>query len=268
MNSNFSVTDDLWQSTLRLFSGTRFPSSVPGFPARARAAARARSRLAAVPRRRAHAGIALTQLPEGAFVDTELLRHSGNRARRLDHHLHGFILEFRREALLRSGQLLSPFQIVHPNGWTVRKVRGTSGAVAGEHLGGGAAVEFPEVAFGSAAVQPGVAEVVPEPVRVHGHPGWPAAAGDGLVDAGRGERPPAVRAEPELGPPGLRVPGAGPQVAVEAAGRLVADLDGPGRPALCRGSGSGGLAGSGRCGRGRRGGCGSRPARTGGCRWR
>jgi hypothetical protein len=32
---------------------------------------------------------------EGAFVDTELLRHSGDRARRLDHHLHGFVLEFR-----------------------------------------------------------------------------------------------------------------------------------------------------------------------------
>src|SRR6266513_2929182 len=43
---------------------------------------------------------------EGAFVDTELLRHSGDRARGLDHHLHGFVLEFRREALLRSGQLL------------------------------------------------------------------------------------------------------------------------------------------------------------------
>src|SRR5580765_1225813 len=43
---------------------------------------------------------------EGAFVDTELLRHPGDRARRLDHHLHGFILEFRREALFRSGQLL------------------------------------------------------------------------------------------------------------------------------------------------------------------
>src|SRR5258705_132188 len=42
MNSNLSVTDDLWQSTLRLFSGTRFPFSVPGFPARARAVARVR----------------------------------------------------------------------------------------------------------------------------------------------------------------------------------------------------------------------------------
>src|SRR5947208_6863870 len=43
---------------------------------------------------------------EGTFVDTELFRHSGDRARGLDHHLHGFVLEFRREALLRSGQLL------------------------------------------------------------------------------------------------------------------------------------------------------------------
>src|SRR6266849_3992996 len=42
---------------------------------------------------------------EGAFVDTELLRHAGNRTRGLDHHLHGFLLEFGREALLRSRQL-------------------------------------------------------------------------------------------------------------------------------------------------------------------
>src|SRR5690348_14682714 len=107
-----------------------------------------------------------------------------------------------------------------------------AGAVAGEHLGGGPAVEFHEVPFGAAAVQPGVAEMVPEPVRVHPHPALPAAAGDDLVDAARGQRSPAVYAEPQLRPPGLRVPGAGPQVAVQAAGRLVADLDGPGCPAL------------------------------------
>src|ERR1700730_1725688 len=47
---------------------------------------------------------------EGAFVDTELLRHAGNRTRRLDHHLHGLIPEFGRETLLRSRQLLLPFQ--------------------------------------------------------------------------------------------------------------------------------------------------------------
>src|SRR5229473_8367687 len=52
---------------------------------------------------------------ERAFVDTELLRHSGDRARRLDHHLHGFLLEFRREALLRPGQLLHLSR--HPSYW-------------------------------------------------------------------------------------------------------------------------------------------------------
>src|ERR1700745_2796747 len=48
--------------------------------------------------------IGVHPVTEGAFVDAELLCHSGNRARCLDHHLHGFILEFRREALLRPGQ--------------------------------------------------------------------------------------------------------------------------------------------------------------------
>jgi hypothetical protein len=32
---------------------------------------------------------------EGTLVDTELLRYSGNRARCLDHRLHGLVLEFR-----------------------------------------------------------------------------------------------------------------------------------------------------------------------------
>jgi hypothetical protein len=38
-----------------------------------------------------------------------------------------------------------------------------AGAVPGEHLRGGPAVEFHQVPFGAAAVEPGVAEVVPEP---------------------------------------------------------------------------------------------------------
>jgi hypothetical protein len=53
-----------------------------------------------------------------------------------------------------------------------------AGAVAGEHLGGGPAVEFHQVPFGAAAVEPGVAEVVPEPVRVGGHAAcapWPGS---------------------------------------------------------------------------------------------
>src|SRR2546423_9192169 len=65
MNSNLSLTDDLWQSTLRLFSGTRFPSSVPGFPVPARAAARAHSRLAAVPPPHAHRGGGFPPYPGG-----------------------------------------------------------------------------------------------------------------------------------------------------------------------------------------------------------
>ena len=73
---------------------------------------------------------------------------------------------------------------------------------------------------------------VPEPVRIGVEVGLPATAGDDLVDTGRGQRPAGVHAEPQLRPPGLRVPGAAADVAVEAAGRLVADLDGPGRAAL------------------------------------
>src|SRR6266481_115390 len=44
---------------------------------------------------------------EGTFVDSKLLSHAGDRTRSLDHHLHGLILVFRREALLRSSQLLN-----------------------------------------------------------------------------------------------------------------------------------------------------------------
>jgi hypothetical protein len=69
-----------------------------------------------------------------------------------------------------------------------------AGAVAAEHLGGGPAVEFHQVSFGAAAVKPGVAEVVAEPVRVGVHAALPAAAGDHLVEAGGGQRLPIVHA--------------------------------------------------------------------------
>jgi hypothetical protein len=74
--------------------------------------------------------------------------------------------------------------------------------------------------------------VVPEPVRVGVHCALAAAAGDHLVDAGGGQRLPVVHAQPQLRPPGLRVPGAGAQVPVQAEGGLVADLDDPGLAAL------------------------------------
>ena len=60
-----------------------------------------------------------------------------------------------------------------------------AGAVAAEHLRGGPAVEFHQVALRPAAVQPGVAEMVPEPVRAGIHAALAAAASDHLVDAGR-----------------------------------------------------------------------------------
>ena len=40
-----------------------------------------------------------------------------------------------------------------------------AGAVTAQHLRGGPAVQLHQVPLGAAAVQPGVAEVVPEPVR-------------------------------------------------------------------------------------------------------
>ena len=107
MNSNLSLTDDLWQSTLRLFQEVIFHLQFPGF-----------SLELAQPRSLIHGQrrfLADMLMAVGTFVDTELLSHAGNRTRRLDHHLHGFILEFRREALLRSKQLL--YLSRHPSSW-------------------------------------------------------------------------------------------------------------------------------------------------------
>jgi len=36
-------------------------------------------------------------VPEGALVDLDLASHFGDRPGRLDHHLHGLVLEFRTE---------------------------------------------------------------------------------------------------------------------------------------------------------------------------
>src|SRR5689334_12784223 len=99
-----------------------------------------------------------------------------------------------------------------------------AGAVAAQHLRRGPAVQLHQVAFGAAAVQPGVAEVVPEPVWVHLHPALPAAAYDHLVDALRRHRPAVIDPQPQLRPPGLGVPGTHPDVAVHGPGGRVADL--------------------------------------------
>src|SRR6266702_2952548 len=107
-----------------------------------------------------------------------------------------------------------------------------AGAVQAEHLRGRPSVEFHQVTLRPAAVQPGVAEMVPEPVRVDIHPALPTAAGDHLVDAAGGQRPPVADPEPQLRPVRLRVPGADAEVPVEAAGGIVTDLDDPGLSAL------------------------------------
>src|ERR1039457_1235377 len=102
-----------------------------------------------------------------------------------------------------------------------------AGTVAAGHLRGGPPVEFHQVSLRAASVQPGVAEMVPEPVRVDVHAALLAASGGHLVDAGRGERLPVARAQPQLRPPRLPVPGAGTEVPVQAPGSLVTDPDDP-----------------------------------------
>jgi hypothetical protein len=69
--------------------------------------------------------------------------------------------------------------------------------------------------------------MVPEPVWVQVDSALPAAAGDHLVDAGGGQRLPVAGSQPQLRPPGLRVPGAGAQVPVQAPRGPVADPDDP-----------------------------------------
>jgi hypothetical protein len=100
-----------------------------------------------------------------------------------------------------------------------------AGAVAAEHLRGGPAVELHQVTFGAAAVQPRVAEVVPEPVREHLDAALAPAADDDLVDPAGGHRAAVVDAEPQLRPVCLGVPGADADVAVEGAGGVMAELD-------------------------------------------
>jgi hypothetical protein len=69
-----------------------------------------------------------------------------------------------------------------------------AGAVAAQHLRGRPAVRLHQVPLRPDAVQPSMAEMVPEPVRVHRDPGLPPPPGDDLVDAADGQRPPVVPA--------------------------------------------------------------------------
>ena len=71
-----------------------FHLQVPGFPLKL-----AQPRTLTHRQRRFFTGmltaVNIHPVTEGTFVDPELLRYFGDRTRRLDHHLHGLVLEFR-----------------------------------------------------------------------------------------------------------------------------------------------------------------------------
>src|SRR6266851_532083 len=130
MNSNFSVTDGRGRSTPRLFSGSRSPSSVPGFPVRARAAAPAHSRSAAALRRHAHGGKrppSYRGYPRLYRAPSPLWR-SGATSRSPSSRLHPGIQE-RSSSSVEAITYLS--RRPHYIGGTVRKPRGSSGSSCG-----------------------------------------------------------------------------------------------------------------------------------------
>src|SRR5215216_4585890 len=125
MNSNLSLTDDPWQSTLRLFSGTDSPAQ----------AASASPQLCQLrpfrnSQRRLRAGmlspIGVNPVSKRPLDNAELLGDLGDRTGRLDHQLHGLLAELRRVAFLRSSQLDSLSDDPNLSGVAVRKARGTS----------------------------------------------------------------------------------------------------------------------------------------------
>ena len=78
---------------LRLFQELKLHLLFPGFPLEL-----AQLRALIHGQRRFLTGVLTAvyanPVTESAFVDTEILRYPGNRTRRLDYHLHGFIFEF------------------------------------------------------------------------------------------------------------------------------------------------------------------------------
>src|ERR1039457_6906834 len=107
-----------------------------------------------------------------------------------------------------------------------------TGTVAAQHLRGGPAVQLHQVTLSTAPVQPRVAEMVTEPMRVNLHPALPAAPDDHLVNAAGGHRPPVVHPEPQLRPERLAMPGPDPDIAVEPASSLAPNPDDPHLAAL------------------------------------
>ena len=106
-----------------------------------------------------------------------------------------------------------------------------AGTVPEQHLRGRPAVQLHQVALCTAPVQPGMTDMVTEPMRIHRDAALAAAPDHHLVDpVGRHRRP--VHSEPEFRPVRLGVPRSDPEVAVDAAGGLMADPDDPRLAAL------------------------------------
>jgi hypothetical protein len=74
--------------------------------------------------------------------------------------------------------------------------------------------------------------MMPEPMRADRDSALAAAPGGHLAAAVGGQRPPVVNSQPQLRPVRLGVPGPDAQVAVNAAGGLMADPDDPRLAAL------------------------------------
>src|ERR1700722_2243811 len=100
-----------------------------------------------------------------------------------------------------------------------------AGAVPGEHLRRGPAIELHQVCLGAAPVEPGVTEMVPEPLRMPRPPRLLPSPGDELIDPGRGQRPAPVHPQPQLRTPRQRMQGTHAQVPVKTPGGLIADRD-------------------------------------------
>jgi hypothetical protein len=105
-------------------------------------------------------------------------------------------------------------------------------AVHRDHLRRGPARQLHQVALGAAAVQPRLAEMVPKPVRVQQHAALLTAPHHDLVDPAAVQRAAGSLPEPQLGPVRQLVPGPGPQVPVQPARGLVAELHRPWPSAL------------------------------------
>ena len=95
----------------------------------------------------------------------------------------------------------------------------STGAVAAEHLRTGPAVQLHQVTLGAAAIQPGLAVIVPELVREQLDIALAATAGDDLVDAAGDHRAADVDPEPQVRPERLGMPGSDTDVPVQAARR-------------------------------------------------